>query len=185
MNQELADRWRERLPELQARLEDAPGDLAAWHWRAEVRVLRFLISRYGQPAAEKSAQPRVEVCIEPALDEPTLLHMSALQRALMKMALLSPRVQTKHPRPTQRDRAAILERLKEAGDEARDISDAEERWLKQFDLANHLARGAQRNAAQRRDREREWMRRCRDRAEERKRVRRARAWEERERKRGG
>ena len=184
MREDLADRWRERLPELQARLEGAPGDLAAWHWRAEMRVLRFLISRYGQEQSPQ-LQTRVEVCIEPALDEPTLLHMSALQRALTKMALITPRVQTKHPRPTERDRAAILERLKEAGDEARDISDAQERWLKQFELANHLARVARRSEEQRRDREREWMRLCRDRAEERKRVRRARAWEERERKRGG
>ena len=168
MNEDLADKWRQRLLHLQAQLADAPRDLGAWHWRAEIRVLRFLVSRYGCDETPAPAKSNADICIEPALDEPTLLHMSALQRALVKMALITPRVQTKHPRPTERDRAAMLERLKEAGDKARDISDEEERRLKQFELTSYFALVTRRNNAQQRDREIKWKRHLREQERERK-----------------
>ncbi len=121
---DLAEKWRQRLPILEAQLRSAPRDMSAWHWRAEIRVLHFLLNRYAKP--ENAMEPN-----ELLLDEIASVPMSPLERSLLKMALLIPNIHTKRTRPSENERANILERIKVVGDEARIIDEAEqERWGK-------------------------------------------------------
>ena len=43
--------WEARLRDCQSSLADNPGSPLAWRWRAQIRVLKFLISRYGNNLA--------------------------------------------------------------------------------------------------------------------------------------
>ena len=42
--------WTTRLRDANARLRSAPDHRDAWQWRIEVRILSYLISRYGDAA---------------------------------------------------------------------------------------------------------------------------------------
>ena len=133
MNDDLAEKWRQRLPLVEAQLCNAPRDRGAWHWRAEVRVLRFLLHRYALPATSIEA-PSEELSLDeiaPVEIEIAATAMSPLERSLLRMALLIPNIHTKRARPSECERADILERIKVAGDEARVLDEAEqERWGK-------------------------------------------------------
>ena len=43
----LARLWRDRLDRVQARLQRRPAGIDAWQWRIEVRILSYLLTRYG------------------------------------------------------------------------------------------------------------------------------------------
>jgi len=45
-------RWTERLRDANARLQNTPDHRDAWQWQIEVRILSYLISRYGAAANE-------------------------------------------------------------------------------------------------------------------------------------
>lgn len=134
MNDDLAEKWRQRLPLVEAQLCNAPRDMSAWHWRAEIRVLRFLLHRYAQPEAPVEEISPDELSLDeiaPHEIEIASVPMSPLERSLLRMALLIPNIHTKHARPSDGERANILDRIKVVGDEARVIDEAEqERWGK-------------------------------------------------------
>lgn len=133
MNDDLAKKWRQRLPLVEAQLYNAPRDMSAWHWRAEIRVLRFLLHRYAQPetSVEKISTEISLDEIAPTETEIASVPMSPLERSLLRMALLIPNIHTKRTRPSEGERANILDRIKVAGDEARTIDEAEQkRWSK-------------------------------------------------------
>ena len=46
----LAQGWQTRLQHYQTALEREPLSVQAWQWRIEIKVLRFLLSRYGSAA---------------------------------------------------------------------------------------------------------------------------------------
>ncbi len=56
-----------RLRRLEAALNESPHSFQTWHWRAQIKVLRFIISRYGDGissaslANENKALPEFEV----------------------------------------------------------------------------------------------------------------------------
>ena len=170
---DLAEKWRARLPIVEAQLEREPA--LAWHWRAEIRVLRFLVRRYGQD--DEIAPPDwlalLDLSDESDLAEsPELLapELSALERSILRLSLLIPNAHTKHGRPSSRDRAAILERIAGAGEEARQTPEPESLLE---DIALWLYPPHRRQAdARLRERQAEWER-----------IRRYRAWELRERRR--
>ena len=43
----LAQEWQMRLQSYQDAIEREPASPAAWHWRVQIKVLRYLLSRYG------------------------------------------------------------------------------------------------------------------------------------------
>jgi hypothetical protein len=43
----LSSSWIARLRHLETALAESPDSVQAWHWRAQIKVLRFVISRYG------------------------------------------------------------------------------------------------------------------------------------------
>jgi hypothetical protein len=43
----LSYSWTARLRHLETALAESPDSMQAWHWRAQIKVLRFVISRYG------------------------------------------------------------------------------------------------------------------------------------------
>ncbi len=155
MRTDLAANWEERRALLSKQIESAPDDARVWRWRAEARVLCFLSRRYGEDRRAIMQAP-----VEP--------EKSASERALLRMALLSPNGQSKKMRPSPRDRTTMLERIGQAGEEARDISDEEDRKIKQHDRTIYLELRARQGAEERREREREreWKRRRREREEE-------------------
>ena len=98
MNDDLAEKWRQRLPLVEAQLGNAPRDMSAWHWRAEIRVLRFLLHRYGQPETSITEIAPNELSLDesaPHETEIASVPMSPLERSLLRMALLIPNIHTK------------------------------------------------------------------------------------------
>lgn len=51
----LAIRWIKRLRELQCKLANEPEHWSAWRWRIQIKVLIYLIMRYG-------ADPTADFC---------------------------------------------------------------------------------------------------------------------------
>ena len=125
MKHDLAEKWRERLLILQAQLERETGDMMTWHWRSEARVLQFLLRRYGETCGESNAPGDAATA---GVAASSGAELSPLERALLRMSLLIPNIHTKHLRPSPRDRAAILERIKIAGEQARELDEADESW---------------------------------------------------------
>lgn len=164
MKHDLADKWGERLLNLEAQLEREPANVMVWHWRGEIRVLRFLLRRYGH--TEPPAPVELILPDDAAADAATP-PTSALERSLLRLALLIPNVATKHSRPAPQDRAEILERIKIARDEGREIEAAEESWWEDINAE------ARRKALRLREREEQWNRReCERLREEREKRRR-------------
>ena len=179
MKHDLADKWGERLRILEAQLKREPANMMIWHWRGEARVLRFLLGRYGQqPSAPANAatfdaaippEPLPEPLPESSPEPLPALPTSALERSLLRLALLIPNVASKRLRPAPQERAAILERIRVARDEGRIIEDAEESWWEevaaQIEASAYGGMEARRNALLLREREQAWKRRERERKE--------------------
>ncbi|HEY0073381.1 MAG TPA: hypothetical protein VGB77_04705 [Abditibacteriaceae bacterium] len=43
----LSSSWTARLRHLEVALAESPDSVQAWHWHAQIKVLRFVTSRYG------------------------------------------------------------------------------------------------------------------------------------------
>ena len=184
MKHDLADKWGERLRILETQLKREPADMMLWHWRAQARVLRFLLARYAReplapddftvPAAAATAPDSSE--LPSAL--PSALPTSALERSLLRLALIIPSVANKHSRPAPEDRAAILERIKVARDEGRVIEETEVSWWEevavQIEVAAYGGVKARRNALRLSEREAQWKQREHQRREA---ARERRRWE--------
>jgi hypothetical protein len=54
----LSALWIVRLRHLKTALEQSPNSVQAWHWRAQVKVLRFMISRYGDQTDVPTLPPK-------------------------------------------------------------------------------------------------------------------------------
>lgn len=55
----ISANWHSQLQHFAARLERAPDDALAWQWRIQIKVLSFLIARYGKPNLDwQPPQPR-------------------------------------------------------------------------------------------------------------------------------
>jgi hypothetical protein len=53
----LTQDWQARLQQSQDALRREPAARQAWHWRVQVKVLRFLLARYGDAPHEAVAAP--------------------------------------------------------------------------------------------------------------------------------
>lgn len=167
MKHEFAEKWSARLLILEAQLEREPASARMWHWRGEARVTRFLLRRYGEIKAPGDAAT-AGVAASGATE------LSPIERALLRMALVIPGVHTKHPRPAPCERAAILERIKCARDEGRQIEATEESWLANVGVWLELQEEqARRNSLRLREREEDWKWRERERLRENLRKRRS------------
>ena len=144
MRHDLSDNWEERLLYLESQVEREPASVRGWHWHGEARVLRFLLRRYGEIELPCDAATSAVAASAPEL--------SALEKSLLRLALIIPNVASKHARPAPRERADILERIKVARDEGRQI-EGEESWRATLNAQTAAIDKARRKSLELRERE--------------------------------
>jgi hypothetical protein len=94
---QLAAAWSSRLHSLKTALDEDPNNFQAWHWRIQVRVLTFLVSRYGDDPncdweREKHAAPPLVFDVEFSAQEKSklLISRSTMRRYLRRIEEANP-----------------------------------------------------------------------------------------------
>jgi len=87
---QLAASWSARLQRLESALLDAPHSAQAWRWRVQVKVLHFLLARYGGRTDLDGERPRTETPTTPP--ESSLPDKSKPPMAPLKMRRVLVRV---------------------------------------------------------------------------------------------
>lgn len=78
--------WLAQRQELAARLEHDPSNAQAWYWRARIKLMSFLLTRYGNappPSATAAGSPSPPLTIRklpPKPPRPTATFRVALKR---------------------------------------------------------------------------------------------------------